>query len=94
MKNILRIRPIAAFLLAAVLLLGLGGCGTTSAHFGLDHDVAYNWGGGYFEDSGHHHHHKHKKKYYKKAKKHQKKYYKKAKKHHKKYYKRHHHDDD
>lgn len=81
-----------AIVLAFTMLLGLGSCGTTRAHFGVDHDVAYNWNGGYYEDGPHHHHHH--KKHHKHKHKHKKhKEYKKYKKHkkHKKHKKDHHH---
>ncbi len=74
---------LTAALIALSLLFGMGSCGTTRAHFGVDHDVAYNWNGGYYEDGGHHHH--------KPPKPPKKKKPKKPKKHKKS--KKHHHDD-
>lgn len=55
MRNAKLTHRLPAMLLCFVMMIGLGSCGTTSAHFGLDHDVAYNWNGGYYEN-GHHHH--------------------------------------
>ncbi|MDE6805915.1 MAG: hypothetical protein K2J05_03825 [Muribaculaceae bacterium] len=72
MKKTRPILHLSAILLACMMLCGLGSCGTTRAHFGLDHDVAYNWNGGYFEDGGHSHKHKHKQPKPPKHKKHKK----------------------
>lgn len=70
---------IAGLLLALILLPGMNSCGTTRAHFDLDHDVAYNWNEGRFEDGAPHHKHHHKKN---KPPKHKKQAPPKHKKHH------------
>ena len=59
-------------LIGALILMALiGACGTTRAHMGIHHDVAYNWGGATYLDvrdypPPHHKHYKSKK--YKKGK--------------------------
>lgn len=73
MKKTRSIFHLSGLLIACILLCGLGSCGTTRAHIGIDHDVAYNWDGGYFENGGPEHHHpKHKKPKPPKPKKHKK----------------------
>lgn len=81
MKKTRYILHLTWLLLAITLLLGLGSCGTTRAHFGIDHDVAYNWNGGYFEDGGGHGNH-HKKPKPPKQKHHKPKKHKPGKHHH------------
>ncbi|MBD5371576.1 MAG: hypothetical protein HDR80_10650 [Bacteroides sp.] len=48
----------SGILLAVSLLLGMGSCGTTRAHIGIDHDIAYNWDQGRYDSAPRHGHHK------------------------------------
>ncbi len=54
MKKAKYLLHFTGLLLALTLIFGLGGCGTTRAHFGIDHDVAYNWDAGRPVNGPHH----------------------------------------
>lgn len=77
------LRRIGLISLTIVMFSFMSGCGTTHAHIGIDHDIAYNWDGGYYRQ-------------YHKPPKHQnysKKYNNKGKKYGKKHKHSHHHHD-